>query len=240
MKTSFYITFVVLLLPLFISCDNPYDFHHKYFTRSFVMRYVQPDPFILQVGPGINGRKSDFIGFYLRGPVIFGESEGRERAKFDSLARANNDTTYNREVWVSNIDKTPMDGPSCLSENFSSIEVTTRTDFDAKHPAGTSINDLLEIRYRTYKPFVERGYQGKDSITVTTPLNELNYKELGLIYNYFIVLYFTKGPETPNEDVYQIFDVHVEFNPGHVCEESIAYNFKTKESLTGDELSALK
>ncbi len=44
------------------------------------------------------------------------------------------------------------------SESISSIDIITHNDWDTTHPAGSNINDIFDIRYATYKYYVDSGF----------------------------------------------------------------------------------
>lgn len=45
-----------------------------------------------------------------------------------------------------------------LSDSFSSIHVTCDVDWDEAHPAGTPLDDILEVEFWTYTYIIARGY----------------------------------------------------------------------------------
>lgn len=42
---------------------------------------------------------------------------------------------------------------------ISAITITSSEDYDNTHPAGVSLNDIVQITYTTHKPFIENGYK---------------------------------------------------------------------------------
>lgn len=48
------------------------------------------------------------------------------------------------------------------SESITSIEIITNNYWDSTHPAGSNINDLFDVKYATYKYYVDSGFD--DSI----------------------------------------------------------------------------
>ena len=45
---------------------------------------------------------------------------------------------------------------------FSAITVVSSADFDAGHPSGTFLNDVIDIEYYTYRFYIENGYKHTD------------------------------------------------------------------------------
>ena len=71
--------------------------------------------------------------------------------------------------------------PIAYFEIVNTIAITSNADWNADHPAGTSLNDLFDITYHTYYPYVSNRYVGEELTTVTKPLTELQYAEMKLI-----------------------------------------------------------
>ena len=71
--------------------------------------------------------------------------------------------------------------PIAYFEIVNTIAITSNADWNADHPAGTSLNDLFDITYHTYYPYVSNRYVGEELTTVTKPLTELQYDEMKLI-----------------------------------------------------------
>ena len=99
--------------------------------------------------------------------------EKRGIVVFDSLARAHHDTEYNRrgEVFC-----------SCLFVRTDRIDVFSDTDYDASHPAGSSLNDLFTLEYRCADDILRSGYDMQHyDWMFNEPVEEFNRKQPTLV-----------------------------------------------------------
>jgi hypothetical protein len=56
-----------------------------------------------------------------------------------------------------------IDGPrTAINDSIYKIEVYTVENFDASHPAGSDISDLIECRYISYYDYIQSGYKKED------------------------------------------------------------------------------
>ncbi|MBR5056256.1 MAG: hypothetical protein IKX03_03560 [Bacteroidales bacterium] len=82
-------------------------------------------------------------------------SQGDKKAVYDSLCIKHSDTGYHGPDPFSN---EPV--KKCYAKDFTSISVVSNKAFDADHPAGTPLNDI--IVYDAYSPYrwIKSGYDG--------------------------------------------------------------------------------
>ena len=86
------------------------------------------------------------------------------------MCRKHNDLSYNQKISV--INGYVFTAQTFLSEDFDSIKVTSDKDYDEKHPAGESLNDLCRfVAFSPYK-FISSGYKdyynySKDNVSKT-------------------------------------------------------------------------
>ena len=74
---------------------------------------------------------------------------------FDALSIYYNDLSYNRYT---------IDGPrTAINDSIYKIEVYTVENFDASHPAGSDISDLIECRYISYYDYIQSGYKKEEN-----------------------------------------------------------------------------
>ncbi len=67
--------------------------------------------------------------------------------------------------------------PQALTTNYTSIEIVAPlVDFDEEHPAGTSLNDLVRVRYSTLYPFIRDGYNVQPDTSYTDGYLECDKK----------------------------------------------------------------
>ena len=96
------------------------------FNKTFVTGYLTPESIVIS-------KMNSGIKITFKGDLI---TSGRS---FDALSIYYNDLSYNRYT---------IDGPrTAINDSIYKIEVYTVENFDASHPAGSDISDLIECAY---------------------------------------------------------------------------------------------
>lgn len=96
------------------------------FNKTFVTGYLTPESIVIS-------KMNSGIKITFKGDLI---TSGRS---FDALSIYYNDLSYNRYT---------IDGPrTAINDSIYKIEVYTVENFDASHPAGSDISDLIECSY---------------------------------------------------------------------------------------------
>ncbi len=83
------------------------------------------------------------------------KSTGDEANKYRNLCLKHNDLDFRGEDPLFS-----HPAKQCYAKDIESIELTCDSDFDAKHPAGSSIMDIMEYQTTSFGPFVTSGYKG--------------------------------------------------------------------------------
>lgn len=109
-----------------------------------------------------------------------------DSVRFWEYARAYNDTSYNKEGVVSGFDFT-------LPHTCQSITVVSDADYDETHPAGTPLDDIVDIMAESAYEFIASNYTVYDNIRFETDLQRFNQKGMPLIGKY-IYLHFSTAP----------------------------------------------
>jgi hypothetical protein len=115
------------------------------FNKTFVTGYLTPESIVIS-------KMNSGIKITFKGDLI---TSGRS---FDALSIYYNDLSYNRYT---------IDGPrTAINDSIYKIEVYTVENFDASHPAGSDISDLIECRYImiTYKVVIRKKIKMLDNI----------------------------------------------------------------------------
>jgi hypothetical protein len=81
--------------------------------------------------------------------------------KFLELAIKNKDTSFYRDGSFG----------SCLADPVEFINIVSDSDYDDVHPAGTSLNDIIYIGFRSATEFVKSGYADERYDTKKHPYN---------------------------------------------------------------------
>ena len=89
------------------------------------------------------------------------DKNGSRKALFDSLAKAHHDTEYKRSGKTFSY---------CQFVRTEQIDVFSDTDYDADHPAGTPLNDIVDIQFSSAEDYVQSNYtKGEYLSDLTTP-----------------------------------------------------------------------
>ena len=212
MKRLILLSIVTALL--YQSCDRAR--YHVF--KSYVTRYCKFEDI------GIDTTKAGNIIIRGKGRVkhYSWRDEGGEKTTYEALCRKHNDLTYNkkREYRLS-----PEWGV-CSAVDFREIDIVSDKDFDAEHPAGTSLKDIVRFVSISPKKFIDSGYKEtfnwrrnrpeifkKDSMVLSLfqreaenyfPINRL-LKDMGrdemqmLPANTHGILFFDKKPTSDKE-----------------------------------------
>ena len=145
MKRLILLSIVTALL--YQSCDRAR--YHVF--KSYVTRYCKFEDI------GIDTKKAGNIIIRGKGRVkqYSWRDEGGEKTTYEALCRKHNDLTYNkkREYRLS-----PEWGV-CSAIDFKEIDIVSNKDFDAEHPAGTSLKDIVRFVSVSPKKFIDSGYK---------------------------------------------------------------------------------
>ena len=118
------------------------------------------------------------------------KSVGKEKELYDSLCVAHKDLSYNRRIYLIN----DILSNSFLTPDVISYEITCESDYDALHPAGTSLKDCVGLEFTSFQEFIDSGYAYEPK-TKTLNLNELTNESLRLMKDFGKLAFRTK-PET--------------------------------------------
>ena len=89
------------------------------------------------------------------------------RRVYDSLSTAHKDTEFNKSIY-----STEMFQYMTVYRRMT-LDIVSDTPYDAAHPAGASLADIITIRFPSAKEFIEDGYTWTDA-TKSLPHEEVN------------------------------------------------------------------
>lgn len=138
------IVFILLELILY-GCSWGED----YWTDSYIERYNEIN------GLRIHQLTSGSITFIGSGRSASIKSTGEDKVWFDRICHENGDFTYSRKVCL----MYGMPGIIAYTPDIVSIDVYCEGDFDASHPAGSSINEYIKIAYGHAGDYIASGYK---------------------------------------------------------------------------------
>lgn len=136
----------------------PRGFSATVFSSHFIPAYRH----ISNIGFGVDSNAITIIASEQLDEVnIF--SKGEDKILFDSLAARYGDLGYDAELTYHD---NGYEGAKharyfynyAMTENISSIEVTSLNAWDDAHPYGKSLNDIIYVRAVTPIPFITSGY----------------------------------------------------------------------------------
>ncbi len=187
--------FLILLAVLFMvqGCWLEEEDATSYFFSSYVMAY-QLEPMGVQAK--VKDKKIYLCPQFERSVSYL--SEGEDYVRYEELCEEMGDVHYNRVVKLNpaGFPMTPELGVS-FSPDIVSLQVVSDCEFDASHPAGSSLNDCVSIAYTSLAPYVASGYKEnhlRESVVNLNELNTGNLNLLGKMNDSYLVLSFNRLP----------------------------------------------
>ena len=192
MKTGIATTvgLVAVVLLTIIGCCS----YQEQYVRSYIQQYIMYDDICVRR----SNDNSKHLDLYSKtSKRVDFRSEGNDKIEYENICKANGDTCYNRYIY------TPSGLPIIMTEypHFSKINVYSNKDFDEEHPAGTPLNDVIDIIYHSALEYIRSGYTAESSLyeKKVKRLSELRDEDLNMnTENIFLA--FTKDPD--------IIDIH--------------------------------
>ena len=144
---------IVVFAVVSLSCDM--DKEYEYST-SCVKYYHLIEPSLMVKYDRSGGRDQNVKVIKVYGRVaqtVTNQSEGEEKELFDKLCVEHGDVSFNRHFTLHGYT-----GFSCYYPDYSSINISCEQDYDADHPAGSSLNDLFRIYCAALYNWVQNNY----------------------------------------------------------------------------------
>lgn len=110
-------------------------------------------------------------------------SEVANRDMFNTYSEYYNDTNYQRYD-----DDGEYGSASC--NPLSSISVTCDNDWNASHPVGTSLNDIIYVEVRSYHAFLQSNYSKHELVCAMLP--KLDYAAIPPFADWFDISFTSK------------------------------------------------
>lgn len=101
--------------------------------------------------------------------------------KHQELSHRNGDVGFNTWGWGLS-DSYPHASVWNTDNLITSITAVSDVDFDADHPAGVNLGDIVEIAYITHKPFIDNGYKHSDKLRAINDYT--GYKQRKLLVDF--------------------------------------------------------
>jgi hypothetical protein len=139
-----------ILLVLLIACGLMSCLKKEtFFKRSYITNYKNVTEIELEGSP------SHFSVLHYGGSIGSFQSIGELKETFDALCEKHGDMTYNRKVTEFQPGEQTV---RCIGVDFTSIDIVSDSDFDAEHPAGSSLGDIVLFLFQSLKPYIDSGY----------------------------------------------------------------------------------
>ena len=151
-KKSF--TYLLIYCLCAFSLSACFGFHTGIETariRSYVVAFGEFTSF----GMELTDRNNIALYWSGTGRWVNFENRGFEGRRYDELATQYNDLNYNRRTRFGPLPA----GRSYVSNRITSINVVSDTDFNAEHPAGTSLANFVRLLSVSPMRFIESGYR---------------------------------------------------------------------------------
>ena len=190
MKRKLKFVFAVLLFFVFVGCGwvAPWNY---YTAESFIAYYLAGD-----IKTRTQGKNNiDLYWDTFDTKEYSYKSWGKEKERYKELCIKHNDLGYNeRKVDPKDLDTGDFTYRMVYWKDFVAIDVVSDRDFDAEHPAGSSLGDVVGYRGWSYWEYVKNGYMGCETNRILGYINDVPEDGLRLIKEMF--LYFDDVPES--------------------------------------------
>ena len=120
--------------------------------RSYVTAFGEVTSFGLELT-----NKNNILLYWHPTQWVSFQSTGIDKLRYNELATQYNDLSYYRITRLSNMH--PLPPRMYISNRIRSIDVRSDTDFNAEHPAGTSLSSFVRLLSVSPIRFIESGYQ---------------------------------------------------------------------------------
>ncbi|NLZ50618.1 MAG: hypothetical protein GX899_02780 [Rikenellaceae bacterium] len=162
------------------------------YSDSYIMYYAIHDG--IEIWTNKNKLGQHLLEVRLKKPFksVSYDSKGEDKIIYDDLCKKHNDLSYCREVPFFN----GVGGAIASYPDYTSVSITSNSNYDEEHPAGTPLNDIIICEYCSSYLYVLGGYADESLLgTKIKPLIEVTPEDLMLQAR--LVFFFTQNPDTP-------------------------------------------
>ena len=191
MRRIFVGLFLALLLGGVSSCDRTREFFT--FHRNYIQGYRTGD-LNLYMAPLKPGAEPAVTHFYMSAEEFI--SSQTDPVEFERLASRNGDVSYNR--WI-NEDPVFYEFPVAFSYDFGSLHITSEADWDEEHPAGTFLDDIVQVEMSSYAEYIRNGYTGPVEVCYKKLVSELTAEDLAIVSVSGFTFRFMRAPTLERE-----------------------------------------
>ena len=233
MKYKVKIFAVLAVVTLGVACNSlhPMEEYRETYVAAYCKIFHPNEAEICLNGSSVQVEIPTYI-YARRSGALWEPSNKEDDAMVEAygeLSKVYGDSGFN--TWCA------VDEPSLTSWAFpfEVFDVVSNADYDAAHPAGMSLNDIVEITYTTHKYFIENGYKHTDASRatndysgdkVTKKLSELQSEDAIFMEADSFSLRFVEQPTAAQSHT---FTVTVEFEHGEPYSFSFDMDFPSAE-----------
>jgi len=163
------------------------------YTNSYIMHYILHDGIeIIPDWAYLTRQYGIYVDIKEPFKSVSYDSKGDDKMTYDELCKKHNDLSYCREVAFYN----GIGGESASYPDYTSVLITSNSNYDEEHPAGTLLNDIVGCEYGSSFLYVRGGYTDESlNNRIIKPLVEVTAEDLAM--NWYLFFFFTKKPDTP-------------------------------------------
>ncbi len=193
---------IVLAATIMCSCWN--EKHDDIVTYGTVGRYVTinrkneqidvlniPSYKVLDVSKTENNKVKIKLSIYDRDITnikshALGKDDGVYQECIERFGDYNpNPVTLSYASWAGGwyvADKSyPLGNYPCAYDKICSIDIKSSQNWDAEHPAITSLNDIFTIIFHSVYPYIKRGWTGSVATYIKKPADEIEIDDMTLL-----------------------------------------------------------
>ena len=142
----------------------------RIWENSYVLLYAPAHPQIKEhhiinssgVWAGVSGYSIEVWGRGSKEPVpSFAKSCSYDNNKslYKQLCQKHHDNSYKEERYEWPNTPGINDAYTAVATDFVDIDITVSPAYDAEHPDGSSVADIIKVTFTTLKPFIDAGYK---------------------------------------------------------------------------------
>lgn len=147
----------------------------------------------------VNSRQQSLPEIYFSGTVYRSDAQDvAEREEFERLA-ALHGGRVDREIAIPETYNYDMKLGLFVTyaEDFLSVDVSCDQDWNATHPAGSSLNDVFILSFYSFAPFIYNGNSGYALTEIAKRADEFVEGDLDMLAHRNIRIYSTGRPNPP-------------------------------------------
>ncbi|PVZ09882.1 hypothetical protein [Porphyromonas loveana] len=186
LKLSFVAVFLYLLLGAF-SCETPYGGHYR---EYYIDVYKVADT-LMASKSSINSDGKPTWSLYADGEISYWQNSSKHK----ELRERYGDTHFNRKA-------APVE--VALALPLLSVNVVALDNYSEEYPAGSSLNDITSLKFRTCYPFVSSGYKSPYGFTeMKKKLSDIQPKDWYMLKDWFDI-FLDQAPAIHGEHKVQV------------------------------------